>query len=345
MKAALDAVFIEADAFDEWDRLVGASDAGSAYHLSGYLTAIARATGATFRLLAVRRGHEMLGGVPLFETRSAWGASVSPRLLLYYNGPVTRRSLSKYPSERTSQQTEILRALEGRLRRLGLGRTVFRARSPLSDLRVFLESGWSVRPTYSYVVDLTDLDVAWGRTEQNLRRLVDRGEREGLSFSEDDDFDSFYALHLQTHERKGADLYLSHEAFARFFRGLHDLGIARLFHARLGNGRSVAAQLVLLGPHPVSHTTSAAADAAHLRTGASAFLRWKVFRWLSQAGKTGNDLTDAPLHPVTHFKAQLGGDLHVNHWVEAPESLRFRAQRGMRQAVKATRRALSRLRH
>ncbi len=340
MKAPVEAGILTPDGYAEWDRFVGENEGGSPYHLSSYLACLARAVGAEFRLLAVRRGCEILGGVPLFEARSGSGTYVTPRLLLYYNGPLVRPSSSKYPSERASRSVGVLRRLEESLRGRGYGRLAFRARSALTDARMFLERGWSVRPTYSYIVDLTDLQTAWSRVEQNLRRLIDRCARAGVSFTEDDDFDSFFALHAQTHERKGADLYLPRPAFATYFSTLHRGGIARMFHARLPDGRSIAAQLVLLGAHPVTHTASAAADGEHLRSGAAAFLRWNVFRWLAEAGKKANDLTDASLNSVTHFKAQLGGDLHTNLWLEAPESWRFRIQRAVRNLRRAARRAL-----
>ena len=38
-----------------------------------------------------------------------------------------------------------------------------------------------------------------------------------------------------------------------------------------GHGRSISAQLVLAGPHPVAHNLSAAADARFLTLGATAF--------------------------------------------------------------------------
>jgi hypothetical protein len=190
-----------------------------------------------------------------------------------------------------------------------------------------LAKGWTARPQYSYVVPLADLDSLWSRMEQNLRRLVERCGAQGLSVTEDDDFDGFFRLHSQVSERKGAGLYLPGPAFRRFFERLRALGLARLYHARLPGGTSISSQLVLLGPHSVSHTASAAADRDHLKLGATAFLRWNVFRLLSEQGVGANDLTDAALNPVTHFKAQLGGDLQMCLWLEAPESARFRLAR------------------
>jgi GNAT acetyltransferase-like protein len=296
---------------ERWDRFVARSRTGSAYSTAGYLDALCEATGGRYRVLAVERGTEILGGIALYEEPSRLGLRVSPRRLLYYNGVVLRDHDTKYPSERTARDVETLSALEEALAALGLAGLRFKSRSPFTDARVFLTRGWTAELIYTYVVSFADLPSAWGRVEQNLRRLVERCSKQGVAMTIDDDFDSFYRLHEQTHERKGAPLYLPRAAFQRYFERLRSRDLCGLFHARLPDGRSIAAQLVLLGAHPVTHTVCAAADADHLKLGASAFLRWKVFEELSRRGYAANDLTDASLNPVTHFKSQLGGTLET----------------------------------
>lgn len=304
--------------YPEWDRLVAASPDGSVYSTPAYLEALCDAAGGRFRILASARGDELLGGVALYERDQASRPYVSPRLLLYYNGFVLRPYETRYPSVRTARHNEILESLAGALPGLGYARIAVRCRSSLTDVRVLLARGWRARPNYSYVVPLTNLETLRSRMEQNLRRLVDRCTESRITVTEDDDFESFYRLHAQVHERKGARLYLPKAEFARFFARLKARGIARMYHARLPDGRSISAQLVLVDGHPVSHTVSAAADAEHRQTGATAFLRWHVFRMLSEQGVAANDLTDAGLNPVTHFKAQLGGDLQMCLWLDGP---------------------------
>lgn len=320
---------LEEAEYPAWNQLVARSEQGAVYSMPEYLDVLCEAAGGSFRILAVEKGDELLGGIAIYERTSRLGAYVSPRLLLYYNGIVLRPYETRYPSQRTSRQNEILEALVRGLAGLGYGHITLRCRSSLTDVRVFLARGWTARVQYSYVVPLADMDRLWARMEQNLRRLVERSAREGLSVTEDDDFDSFFRLHSQIHERKGASLYLPRAAFERFFMRLRSRGLARLYHARLPQGPSVSTQLVLLGPHPVSDTVCAASDGQYLNLGATAFLRWNVFKRLSEQGFATNDLTDAALNPVTHFKAQLGGDLHMCLLLESPESARFRwAQRG-----------------
>jgi len=276
--------------------------------------------------------------VPLYEEQSRWGTLVSTRLLLYYCGPVLRCHETKHPSQRTARRLEILQALAEALGRMPYARLRLRARSPLSDVRAFLASGWRASPTYTYVVPIADLAAQRERVEHNLRRLIDRCGRQGILFTDDDDFDSYFALHLELHQRKGAPLYLPRARFERYFRRLKAAGLCRLFHARLPEGLSIASQLTLLGRHPVVHTVSAAAHGDYLNLGASAYLRWKAFETLSALGYQANDLTDAALNPVTHFKSQLGGDLETCFVLERPEATRLALAERLNAVYRRTRR-------
>lgn len=314
-----------------WVGMVAESPDGSIYALPAYLNALCAATGGQFRILAAMRDDEILGGVALFGHSSRFGVQVQPRLLLHYNGLVLRADAGKYPSRRDAHQLATLTALEAALRRDHFGRLALKSRHTFHDARVFLANGWQARPSYSYVVPLDDLDALWDRMEQNLRRLVRRAESEGLEMTEDDDFTSFHRLHWNTRSRKAAPVYLAQPGFAAWFRTLHALGLCRLYHARL-DGRSIATQLVLTGPHPVSHTVVAGGDARHLHTGCNAFLRWRVFQDLARRGVQANDLTDASINPVTRFKSQLGGDLRMSITVSRPDAFGLRLRNALVQA-------------
>ena len=311
--------------YGEWNGLVASAPAGSPYAMPEYLDALCEAAGGTFRILGAWRGEELAGGLPLYERTSRLGKYVSPRLLLYYNGAVLRRQESKYPSEQTSRQVTLLGALADAATARGYASITLKARSPISDLRPFLVRGWRAWPSYSYVVPIADLPFQWGRIEQNLRRLIERARGKGLGLTEDDDFASFYAMHATTLERKGAEVYLPLPAFRRWFERLRQQRLCRLYQARLPDGRSVAAAIVLTGPHPVAHMVSAASDPDQQATGASAFLRWRIFEALADLGHAALDLTDAALNPVTHFKSQLGGELVMAFVAESLGSWPWRA--------------------
>ena len=328
----------EAD-YQAWNDLVAASPAGSPYSTPEYLGALCEATGDRFRIISACRGDELLGGVALYEEKTRLGWEVAPRLLLYYNGIVLRHYETKYPSLRTARELETTAALHGALSRHGYAGLRLKCRPPFVDARAFIEAGWTARPSYTYVVPIEDIERLRGTIEQNLRRLIDRCGKQGMVVAEDDDFDSYFRMHVETHERKGAAVYLPQAAFERYFRRLRAAGLMRLYHARLPGGQSVGAQLVLADRHRVGHTVSAAADARYLRLGATAYLRFKVFEDLARRGYVATDLTDAALNPVTHFKSQLGGDLQLCLSLEAPPSTRMRLLRLGQGAYRGTRQA------
>lgn len=313
----------EAD-YGNWNKFNSTAPSGSIYSTPEYLDVLCGATGGRFKIVAVEKGSEILGGAAVYEESSRFGSFVSDRRLLYYNGIVLRDYDTKYPSVKMSRHLEILDALETAMAAMPLGSFRIKSRAPFADPRLFIDRGWSATPAFSYVVKIKDTKAAWDRIEQNLRRLVDRCTEQGIKLSDDDDFESFFRMHAQTHDRKGAPIYLPKDAFKKYFERLKSLNLCKLYQARMPDGRSIAAQIVLLGTHPVAHTVSAAADAEFLKLGASAFLRWRAFEALAALGFEANDLTDATLNPVTHFKSQLGGDLNMCWVLSRPQTRMFR---------------------
>lgn len=327
-----------------WNQFVSNSPSGSIYALPAYLEVLCRVTNARFSIVGVFKGSELVGGMPLYFSRFGPGWITSNRLLLNYHSPVMREYSTSNPFERTSRRLAILHALQSHLRSVDCFHLQLQIRHPIEDVRPFLSAVWEVRLNYSYVVDIADLQAAWGRVHQNLRRLVDRATKQGLTLTDDADFESFYRLHIDTHRRKGAPIYLKEAAFRRYILALQAQNLCRLYHARLPDGTSVAAQLVLTGTHPVTHTVCAGADPAHLALGSTPFLRWKAFESLSALGFTGNDLTDAALSDVTRFKGQLGGELVLNWIVTRTGNRLFRLYRATSQQTQRIENLVKRLR-
>jgi hypothetical protein len=309
---------------DEWVQLVGESRHGSVYALPAFLESLCRAAGGRYLVLGASRAGRLEGGVALYENDSIYGRYVSSRPLLYYNGPVLRPALSRYPSEQTALEVKILTVLAHAIATLRYARARLACSPDLVDVRPFLRAGWLGAIRYTYFVGIGDLGQQWAQVEHNLRRLVRRGERDGLSCVEDDDVEPLCSLHAETMARKGGDEYLPPGPFRIFLKAIQKEKLGRVFHARLRSGQAIASQLVLLSPGGLCHVAAAAADGAFLRTGASAFLRWRSFESLSADGFRTVDLTDAPLNAVTHFKSQLGGDLRRFVELNAPVSARYR---------------------
>jgi lipid II:glycine glycyltransferase (peptidoglycan interpeptide bridge formation enzyme) len=207
-------------------------------------------------------------------------------------------------------------------------------RHTFDDPRILLWRGWKIFPRYTYVVPVIDLTRQWDKVEQNIRRLISRCERDGMTLELSDDVDEFYTMHDATYRRKGIKPYISREKFVTLYEKLKAKDACQIYFARTDDGRRAAGQIVLMSKHPVTHTWVAGSDAEFLRSGASAFLRWKAFEDLNQRGYAYNDLTDAMNQRVAKFKSQFGGDLVPSFVIHKEISSKLRTRNRINNLLK-----------
>lgn len=307
---------------EQWKQVLASAPEGSPYLLPEYLSAIAKATDRpTPTLIGIFENEtDLVGGIGLYRYPVTFGEAASSRLMLYYNGPFLRPAKASVPYRREQYRRRLHTLLESYLRELDLQFIRFKARDVECDYRHFIAKGWQAKPVYSYVVDLRNLDAAWDRIDNNLRRLIRRCDTAGMQFHTNGSFDSFFAMHFDTHKRKGAPLYLPRERFRNFVEEIVNRGQAKLFQVSLETGEPIASQLVLCGHHPVAHTICAGAYEVHQQSGCNALLRWRVCQWLASKGHHAVDLTDAHNPEVAKFKSQLGAELVCAMQVELPPS-------------------------
>ena len=317
---------LEESEFEHWDRFVDGSRHGSIYNQSYFLDALCRAFGTHFRILAVFKNDELVGGAGLHYVPGQHGDLVQLRPLLYYNGLVIKDFESKYPSITESRQAEVIETILGELEGGRYASAEFSNTSAFNDLRLFLQHGWQLFPRYTYVVPISDPPAQWERVEQNLRRLISRCEREGFRLEASREAGDFYSMHENTYRRKGVEPYIAREKFIELHGSLKERDACQIYFAVTPDGRRAAGVVVLMSKHPLTHTWMAGSDPEFLRTGASAFLRWKVFEDLHQRGYAFNDLTDAMNPHVAKFKSQFGGRLETSFVVHKVISSRLRLQ-------------------
>lgn len=326
--------YLEPSEYEAWDRFVDTSPHGSIYSQSFFLQALCKAIGTQFRILGAYKGDELVGGIGLHYNPGKYGDMVHIRALLYYNGLVIHDFDSKYPSITASRQMEVTHAILDELESGRYASAQVATRSPLNDFRPFLARNWAVWPRYTYVVPIADPAEQWQHVEQNIRRLISRCERDGMRLECSDDVDAFYSMNRETYIRKGVKPYISQDKFVELYRELKAHDACQIYFAVTPDGQRAAGQLVLRTRHPVTHTWMAGSDPNLLQSGASAFLRWKVFEDLSKHGYRYNDLTDAMLEKVAKFKSQFGGRLEESFVVYREISSRLSMENRINKIVR-----------
>lgn len=301
--------YLEIPEYDQWDRFVDESQHGSIYSQSYFLEALSAMIGTRFRILSIFKNNELVGGTGFLYSPGKYGDMISPPPLQYYNGLVIKDFEAKYPSITTSRQSGVIHSIVDELESGKYASAELSNRYTFDDPRILLWRGWQIWPRYTYVVPIGNLEEQWQRVEQNTRRLISRCERDGMTLELSDDTDAFYTMHEATYHRKGVEPYTSREKFITLYQKLKQRDACQIYFALTNDGKRVAGQIILMSKHPVTHTWMAGSDKEFLRSGASAFLRWKAFEDLNRRGYAYNDLTDAMNERVAKFKSQFGGQL------------------------------------
>ena len=317
----IEARIVSEDGYDEWRRVLSDSAEGSPYQLPEYLAALTTAAGGRFNLVGVYNdGNTLIGGIGLYEPSGESKPVATSRYMLYYNEPFVLKSKSCVTSRLESDRRKVLLELLSYFSRLGYRTIRFKSRCPNADFRPMINAGWSVRPVYSYLAEIHDMDRLWKRMDRNARRQVQQARKSELIFTEYGSFSSFFDMHVGTHLHKGSPVYLPRRRYERFVASLLDNNIARLFQVSSRNGEPLATQLVLFGAGQVAHTLCAGSNREVTGSGCNPYLRWRVFEWLAAEGYQALDLTDAQNESVSRFKVQLGADLRLGLELTSPES-------------------------
>ena len=193
-KQQLELISLAPEHFSEWDAFVaGQASTGSIYSSAAYLDILAKHTGGTFNIAALKNSGRLLGGVGLYITEKHHHEIVSNRLLLYYNGIVLLEELLK-PSSNSSQLHCVLDGLITYIKACDYGAVTLHCRSSKIDYRPFLTNDWKGEPSYTFVVPLSDIDQLWKSLDKNARRLIRRAEEAGITAEEDNDFEALYSI-------------------------------------------------------------------------------------------------------------------------------------------------------
>ena len=289
---------------DGWDALVAADPASSPTHRPAVWEAFAATLpGYRPRVLAIERGGELVGGVPLVELRRG-------PLTWLHALPLT---LPAPPLARPGGHAEVFACAAQQV--TGLAREVgavggvwswYRATGaepwPAEALRVLGEA----RTIEASVVELgAGIDGARARLGRKERATL-RHARSAFAFSDDPGaLEGVYALHAAQSRRWGGHRVLPLELSRRLLAAGGEPAVARLFSLSDAHG-IVSGALALDGPHETFLWWSGTHPEGR-RRGAFPLLAWRVVEWAAAAGRVRVNLgASTGLARVAAFKHGLG---------------------------------------
>jgi len=298
---------------ERWEAFVSASPEANPFSLWAWLDGAGREVGAESEIWIVERAGEFVAGVALSSRRLAgrWHLGLP---LAAYNTFHYRPPRDAHPSSITAEHLEIskvlIEATRGRLKNWDL------MLSPaITDVRPWTWAGWSAKPRYTYVLDLTRPLPLTHAVRKHLRKC----QEAGITFDATWNLDILCAVFEATKERRGFGTRLSMAGFRRLATRLHEAGIATMGVARAADGESAAGHILLTVPGvPKSFHWAVGTHARYLTSGVSSWLMVETAAELTRRGFQSWDLCGADFPSIARFKSNLGGTLVHYFQVEAP---------------------------
>lgn len=300
---------LEQDEFLRWDEFVDESPQGSIFSKSFWLKCNAELINGHFKILGVLNGDLLLGGIGLCIKKHLLGKEVITPILTPYSSIILRNPVTKYPHKIVDEQLEVAEKIIRQIR-LEKYLTVKIINSPrINDVRAFYWDNWTVWPSYTYEIPLSNFDKTKEMFDHNVRNKINKSERSNIQFKIKDDFESLYSLLKLTFKRRKRPLFMNKDKFQKLYDNLKKHNCCKMYFAEIEGGKPVSGRITLFTKHQVAHDWVAGADPDYLNTGATPFLISKILEDLSRNGYKYLDMDGANVPTIAKFKSTFGGEL------------------------------------
>lgn len=300
----------------DWDQLVADSPHGNSFLRTDWLRMLARTdAGIRVERYGVWDQRGWLRGGWALPLRQQFGLCFATEYDLFYASPMLAPDLTPPAFSNRGEHDAVLSLLA---RAFGDDCAVIAAEAhpALSDVRAFLDAGWSVAPVYTHVWDLDEADLILARMNREKRREIKLGaqsyrcEQETLCGAS---LEQFLHLYRLTVHKFGLAPGTAWERGLRERLGwMEGIDGCRLYAARTGDGRLAAAVLVLLSPDDqTAYLWRMGQDPGTTERSAVPTLYWSVALQLREAMQQGNairfvNLGGSPQPSLARFKDYLG---------------------------------------
>jgi len=288
------------DDFTEWDAFVDVSPQGCIFCRSWWLEAVC---GEGFRILTLRKGGRIAGGMPLADSRKGPWAGLSMPALTQTLGPLLTPQAAGGPYSRLSSEMAVLRAL---VRAIPKADFVFACmHHSVTNWLPFYWAGFAQTTRYTYVLeDLSELDTVFTNIAPSTRNKIRKAEKGGIRVEETDDVDAFLALNKKTFARQGKTLPYSEDLVRRLDAACVANGARRIFLAADEAGTPHSAVYVVYDANCM-YNLMQGGDPALRSSGANPLAMWRSIELAHELG-VQYDFEGSMLESVEGFFRSFG---------------------------------------
>ena len=288
------------DPLGEWDAFVERSPQGCLFCRSWWLEAVC---GGSFGILVVRRGSEIVAGMPLtFSRKFIWTGLTMPILTQTLGVLLAPDEAAKYVT-RLSNQMATMRVLIDAIPRTDLFRV--NMHHSLTNWLPFYWAGYSQTTRYTYVVeDLSDLERARADMDPHERNKLKKAARNGIRVEETDDVGLLIEFHRKAFTRQDRASPFPEEGIRRVDAACkqHD---ARTILVTRDGGDRVHSALYLVHDGRTMYKLLSGAEPELRSSGAHPFAVWRSFELAHELG-VQYDCEGSMVESIEPFNRGLG---------------------------------------
>ncbi|WP_430811370.1 MULTISPECIES: lipid II:glycine glycyltransferase FemX [unclassified Carboxylicivirga] len=310
--------YLEEAAYGEWDQYVASHPLGTPFQLSTFLKQVSENTGRTFRVIALKKGDEIVGGFAFGEV-SKLGFKMIP---LPYDCPVFQPLFNerdtKFSTKKESHRQEITKCLNNFLQS-HYHAISFRFDWRCNDLRSFSEDKFSIDLKYTYIQNLNEFDASHHPIDPATKRQIKKAHKEGFTVNKDmsdDNIAAFYALIRKTYKRQGLPLIFSQKDYQHLLTRLVEQHKARLYVMYIKD--EPVAAMAISTMNKQAHYWLSASDTSYSRYGGTSALILEVLNDLKMRGIESFDFVGANTASISRFKA--GYSFNLQAYYEASKT-------------------------
>ena len=319
------------DSLGEWDAFVERSPQGCIFCRSWWLEAVCR---DSFKILVVRRGRDIVAGMPLtFSRKFIWTGLTMPILTQTLGVLLAPDEATKYVTRLSNEMTTMRFLIEA------IPRTdVFRVNMhrSLTNWLPFYWAGYSQTTRYTYVIDdLSDLEKARGDMNPHERNKLKKAAKSGIRVEETDDIGLLIEFHRKAFTRQDRTSPFPEEGIRRVDAACkqHD---ARTILVTRDGGDRVHSALYLVHDGRCMYKLLSGAEPELRSSGAHPLAVWRSFE-LAHERRLSYDCEGSMVESIEPFNRGLGAVQRPYFEITKYNSLAARAVLALRDALAARR--------
>ncbi|MEM2136788.1 MAG: GNAT family N-acetyltransferase [Candidatus Methanomethylicia archaeon] len=303
--------------YEIWDKLVEKSPHGTIFHNSDWLIAHSKLLNKKLKIYGFFRGHQMIGGCPLYMYRLKFLKVGSSNVeMTPYSGIIFTQLPETNVRKREHVYITTIRSLCDVIDKEQIDIIQIVNSPNFIDVRPFIWKGWRSKVHYTYCLDL-DLEI---NIPKEVRWNIRKAIKNNIIIRRLNDPTIFYELFSMTFKRKNLIPAVTKDFFEYILKLLKRKKIGEMWIAEMPSGEVASAE-IFVWDNKRAYRWMAASHTALRSTGATSLLIYEVFQNLKREGFKEVILMAANVPQLAEFMSSFNPKLIPYYSVEKKKFL------------------------